>query len=132
MSQRLLSDLIMVLWDSLLLRGEGHTSEGGPVTVWEGPVACGMWDGPRGARVTLLFCGHQGKPFSRFGTEVLLPTLKLNPVLWDSPWWQILLAGGPIPQVGPTPMTFATRRLGVAPGLVLARGREEAEFVESS
>ena len=81
---------------------------------------------------SVLFCGHQGKLFSRFGTEVLLPTLKLNPVLWDSPWWQIPLAGGPIPQVGPTPMTFATRRLGVAPGLVLARGREEAEFVESS
>lgn len=53
MSQRLLSGFMMVLWDSPLLRGERHTSEGDPVTVWGGLVTCGMWGGPRGAQVTL-------------------------------------------------------------------------------
>lgn len=74
MSQRLLPDLMMVLWDSLLLRGEEHTSEGGPVTVWEGPVACGMWGGPRGARVTLcFFAGIRGSCFPGLGLRSSCP-----------------------------------------------------------
>ena len=102
---------------------------GRDTSVREALSPCGVWGGPRGARVTLCFLWASGEAVFQVWGCVLLPTLKLTPVLGDSPRWQIPSAGAPIPQVGPTPMTFATRRLLVAPGLVLAGGREEAEFV---
>lgn len=60
-SQRLLPDFMMVLRDSPLLRGEGHTSEGGPIAVWHVGWSSGC------PSHSVLFVGIRGSHFPGLG-----------------------------------------------------------------